>query len=314
MLKPNIGTNILRPSLRGRKRQIRPIREGNEVGKVPATTGRWKAVGRIAGRQVRSTLAGWPIYVVAILALTVVIGLLYCTVWFTNESGLFVLSRPSVLPMQVVTSVGYLFVMFAAAQSHVPPRRQGLQRSGQISTRRFVRTAGGDMPTLVTARFLAWVVVYGLLLLILIPLLALLTRGANLVIPPALLWGLIPSLVCAGLAVSAGLFIAAAAPTREAAVAIAVAVVVTSLVLQSGHHLLASLPPANPYQAVLPLLRAGQHLLPYVSPFAASDAMLDAALRSDFPALFRLMLVTLLNVALWLSATCLTLMRREKLP
>jgi hypothetical protein len=113
--------------------------------------------------------------------------------------------------------------------------------------------------------------------------------------------------------VSVGLFIAVAVHTREAAVAIAAVVVVTSLVLQSSHLVLASLPAASPYQAVLPLLRAGQQLLPCVSPFAASDAMLDAALRSDFPTLLRLVLVTLLNVAVWLAATFLTLIRRDKL-
>jgi hypothetical protein len=306
MFKPKYADNILRPSLRGRERQIRPQHESNEDRQAPATFGRWSAIGHIAGRQVRRSLSGWPFYGAAVIALAVVIGLLYCTVWFAGEAGLYVLSRPSVLPMQVVTTAGCLFVLFGAALSHVPSRRRVMRRPDW--------SAGGDRPTLVAARFLAWVVVYGLLLLILIPLLALLTRGANLIIPPALLWSLIPSLVCAGLAVSVGLFIAAAAPTREAAVAIAAAVVVTSLALQSSHLVLASLPPANPYQAILPLLRAGQQLLPYVSPFAASDAMLDAALRSDLPASLRLMLVTLLNAALWLGAAWLTLRRRNKLP
>jgi hypothetical protein len=86
------------------------------------------------------------------------------------------------------------------------------------------------------------------------------------------------------------------------------------LVLQGSHLVLASLPPANPFQAVIPLLQKGQQLLPYISPFAATDAMLDAALRSDFPALLRLVLVTLLNVSVWLAATVWTLMRRDKLP
>jgi len=291
MFKPDYGANLLHPSLRTvtRRGQMRS-----------------RAIGHIAGQQVRRFLSGWPVYGVAVVALAVVIGLLCCTVWFTGESGLYVLSRPFVLPMQVVTTVGYLFVMFGAALSQVPSRRRGLQRSDW--------TAVGDIPTLVTAHFLAFVCIYALLLLILIPLLVLVTWAGNLVIPPALLWSLIPSLVSAGLAVSVGLFIAVAVHTREAAVAIAAVVVVTSLVLQSSHLVLASMPPASPYQAVLPLLHTGQQFLPYVSPFAASDAMLDAALRSDFPALLRLVLVTLLNVAVWLAATCLMLVRRNKLP
>jgi len=293
-------------SLWGGERQIQPKHLNNEVRQVPATAERWRVIGRVIGQQVRGSLSSWRFYGVAVVTLGLVIGLHCCCLWFTGESGLYILSRPFVLSLQVVTLVGYLYVMFGAALSQMPSRRQGLQRSNW--------TAAGDISTLVTARFLAFVCIYTLLLLILIPLLVLVTLGGNLVVPPSLLWSLVPSLLSAGLAVSGGLFIAVAIHSREAAVAVVASVVLIVLVLQGSHLVLASLPPANPYQAVAPLLQKGQQFLPYLSPFAASDAILDAALRSDIPALLRLVLVTLLNITVWLAATCLMLKRRDKLP
>jgi hypothetical protein len=241
-----------------------------------------------------------------LIALVAVIGLLYSTARFAGESGPYVLSRPFFLPTQVVKAAGYVYVMFSAALAQSPDRNQG-KRCYRWST-------AGANPTLMPARTLVFTLVYALLLLVLVPLAAFLAWSSNLVVPPALMWGLIPSLACAGLAVSIALFIAFAVQSKAEAVAGVAVVVGMLLLLQGSRQLLVSLSPDSPYQILLPLIRQGQQLLSYVSPFAASDAMLDAALRSDSPELLTLVLVTMLNIAAWHVAGTLLLVRRERLP
>ncbi len=287
-------------------------RSDSAAGELPTSLGHrarqrrspQRAFGHVVRLEFRQSLSGWTLFGAVLIAFEAAIALLCCAVWFAGASGIYVHSRPLLLPVQVIAGVGYLYVLYRAALGNLP--------AGGSSKQHWGWTAGSDTLAPVAARVVALVVVFGLLLLILIPPLLLAAWVSNLVIPPALLWSLLTLPLGAGLVASAGLFIAAATGRTEEAVVVATVAVATSLVLQYGHLILAALPSSSPYRVMLPLLRAARNVVPYVSPFAAADAMLEAALRSDVSVLSRLGLVSVLGIALWLAATCAVLRRKGR--
>lgn len=287
-----------------RQAQLWPV--GEAEAQQPARAGRRQAIAHIIAQDVRSCLAGWPFYGVAFFTLLAVIGLTHFIAWFASEYGPYVLSRPFLLPAQVITTMGCLTTLFAAALWRAPSPNRRRQTSWP--------TRNGDTPAQMIGYFLARIAIFGLLLLILIPISVVLTWSSYLVAPPWTFLCLIPSFLGAALAASMGMFIAVSAPSRETAVGIAMAVAATSLAIQGGQLLLGGQTPETPYQPFVPLLRIAQDAIPYLSPFSASNTMLDAAWRFDFSALFQFALVSLVGVVLWLLATTVMLRRREKLP
>jgi hypothetical protein len=154
--------------------------------------------------------------------------------------------------------------------------------------------------------------------LLLAPPLLLLAWVTNFVVPPALLWGLVPSLLVAGLAIAFGLFLSAAAPSARAAILLLVGATLLLVVVQGGYAALLNIPPTSRYYDALlflrVLLRQTQSFLQWVSPFRMLDAVLGAALRADWVALLRYCGAALLGTVVWLGAAIWALQRRGVLP
>ena len=271
---------------------------------------RWNTVQRIARQQTRDSLFGWSFYLVATVAVLAAVLLVYNSVRFVGESGLNLITRPFSLPLQAVTTLGLLYVTLEATLVIARPREQG---SLQV-----LFFAPIDSPMLIGAYFLAGLAVYALFLLFIIVPLLLLSWLTNFVVPPALLWGLLPTVLIAGLSVAFGLFVSSASPSSRSAVLILVAAVLVLLAVQGAYAALINIPPTSRYYDALLFLRIFlrdiQNLLQWISPIRMVDAMLDAALRVDLAALALYIGAAILGTVFWLAASVWALRRRGVLP
>lgn len=265
---------------------------------------------RIARQQTRDALLGWSPYLVAAASVLIAVVLVYNSIRFATESGLNLVVQPFFLPLQAAASLGLLYVSVEAALAIARPREHG---SLQV-----LFFAPIDVPVLIGAHFLSGVAVYLLFLLFLGPPLLLLAWVTNFVVPAALLWGLLPTLLVAGLAVAFGLFLSAAAPSGRAAILLLVAATLLLLLVQGGYAALLNIPPTSRfYDALLflrVLLRHVHGLLAWISPFRMLDTILGASLRSDSVALLQYSAAALGGIVAWLAACVWALRRRGVLP
>jgi hypothetical protein len=271
---------------------------------------RWNAIQRIARQQTRDTLLGWGFYITAALAALIAAILVYNSVRFTGESGLNIVSRPFLLPMQAAVALAILYVTIEATLVIARPREQG---SLQI-----LFCAPIDEFVLLQAYLLAGVLLFALLSLLLAPVLLLVAAIGNFVIPAALFWGLIPMILVAAGSLAFGLFLSAAAPTSRSAILLLVGALLILLILQAAYAALLNVPPtARFYDALIflrVLLRSLQQLLSWVSPFRMSEVLLDAALRNDWARIGLQAGIALLGALFWLLAAVWALRRRGVLP
>ena len=271
---------------------------------------RWNAILRIARQQVRSTFLGWSFYVTAALAVLIVALLVYNSVRFTANSGLNIVSRPFLLPLQSAITVGILYVMVEATLSVARPKEQG---SLQV-----LFFAPIDEPMLLQAYLFAGTTLFALFLIMLAPIFLLIGWISNFVIPVALLWGLFPIVFVAAGSVAFGLFLSTAAPSSRSAILLLVAALFTLLFLQGAYAALVNVPPtARFYDALLFLrvvLRNLQNILSWISPFEMTEILLDAALRGDWVRIILQSGIALLGALLWLIAAIRALSVRGVLP
>lgn len=277
---------------------------------MPTRALRARSLWRLARQQVWDSALGWAIYLVAALAVLIAVVLVYNAIRFTLESSLNVVVNPFLLPLQTAVSLALLFVAVEATLAIARPRERG---SLQV-----LFFAPVDVPALVGSHYVSGIAVYVLFVLLLAPPLLLLAWVTNFVVPPALLWGLVPSLLVAGLAIAFGLFLSAAAPSARAAILLLVGATLLLGVVQGGYAALLNIPPTSRYYDALlflrVLLRQTQSFLQWVSPFRMLDAVLGAALRADWTALLRYSGAALLGTVVWLGAAMWALQRRGVLP
>lgn len=271
---------------------------------------RWNAIQRIARQQARDTLLGWGLYVSVAVAVLIAAVLVYNSVRFAGESGLNIVSQPFFLPLQVAVGLALLYVTVEATLAISRPREQGALQ--------VLFFAPIDVPVLIAGYFLAGLLVYVCFLALLIPPLLILAWAANFVLPTALLWGLLPSVFIAGVAIAFGLLISAAAPSARAAVLILVAGLLVLLALQGAYTALLNIPPTSRFYDAFLFLRVFlatvQDLLLWISPFRMADAVLSASLRADWSMVMGQVGVALLGIAFWLGAAIWALRRRGVLP
>ena len=160
---------------------------------------RWGALLRIARQQARDAMLGWAPYLVAALAVLIAVVLVYNAIRFTAESGLNIVANPFSLPLQTAASLALLYVTVEATLAIARPREHG---SLQV-----LFFAPVDVSVLIGAHFVSGIVVYLLFLLLLAPPLSLLAWVTNFVVPVALLWGVLLTVLVAGLAVAFGVFL-----------------------------------------------------------------------------------------------------------
>ncbi len=265
---------------------------------------------RIARQELRDTLLGWAIYVTAALGLAIAAFLLYNSLRFTAESGLSIIARPFFNPLLIASTLALLFVSVNAALAVARPREQGALQ--------LLFYAPVDSWTVVGAHFLSGVATYGMILALLLPPLLLLAMLTNYVIPTALLIGLLPTVLAAGLAVAFGLFISTFATSGRAAILLLVLAILLLFAIQGSYLALLNIPPTSRYYDTLRLARLflgnTMGLLRWVSPFQLLDQFLGSAIRGGWGALAQQALTTIGGTALWLLAAVASLKRRGVLP
>jgi ABC-type transport system involved in multi-copper enzyme maturation permease subunit len=264
----------------------------------------------IARQELRDVVFGWSLYLTVAVAVLVGAVLVYNTLRSVADSGLEIVSHPLSSPVLVAMSLAALFLAAWATLSIARPRDQGALRVlffGPV-----------DAAGLVGGHLLAALVVYGLFMLIAIPLLALLGLIANLPLPPALLPGLLVSPLLVLPAVGIGLFISAIAPSGRSALFLFVIALAFVLVVQLGYSALLQIPPTSRYYDALLFLREAVRVvrdaLRWISPLALVSEGLDAAYRADWQGLAQQALAGLAGVAVWSALAVWALQRRGVLP
>lgn len=271
---------------------------------------RWRVARLIARQEVRDTVFGWPFYLTAAAGLILSVMIIYNSLRFVAESGLLILSRPFYFPLLVTTSLAMLYLLAWAALAVARPRDQGALR--------VLFFAPVDAVALVGGHLLAGLAVYSLLLLLTVPLLWALALLVNLPFPPALLVGLLASLVFVAAAVALGLFLSTVAPSSRGAMFFFVGMLLLLLAVQLGHSALLNVPPASNYYDTLRFLREAlgtiRGVLGWVSPFGLLSEGLDAALRAGWRDLLLRVAAGIAGCAVWLGLAIWGLMRRGVLP
>lgn len=271
---------------------------------------RRNAVQRIARQQARDTLYGWGLYATVAVAVLIASVLIYNSVRFAGESGLNIVAQPFLMPLQFAVYLALLYVTVEAALAIARPREQG---SLQV-----LFFAPIDVPVLNVAYLLAGLIVFVMFLLLLVPALMILALVTNFVLPVALLWGLAPSVFVAGVTISFGLFISAAAPSGRSAVLLLVAALLILLAIQGAYAALLNIPPTSRFVDALLFLRlflsSIQGLLSWISPFHMLEVVLSSSLRADWLMVLRQVGVALIGTIFWLAASVWMLRRRGVLP
>ncbi|MGH2385906.1 MAG: hypothetical protein ACRDGB_12775 [Candidatus Limnocylindria bacterium] len=277
---------------------------------VNVTISRWSAMRRIAQQEIRDAMVGWTIYLTAAAGLLVAALLIYSSLQAVSGSGLDVLQRPFLGPAAAAAGLAIVFVTVGATLAIARPREQGALR--------VLFFAPVDVLALLGAHFMAGIGLYGIVVVMLMPLFAVMALMTNLVLPPTLLWGLALSVLAAGVAVAFGLFLSAIAPSSRGAVLFLLAAVTLLLAVQGGHTALLSVPPTGTYYDALlflrELLRFASGLLLWVSPIGLLERSLDAALRTDLQTMAAVVGAALVSAAVWLSLAVVAVRRRGVLP
>ncbi|HBY97956.1 MAG: hypothetical protein M5U01_11760 [Ardenticatenaceae bacterium] len=271
---------------------------------------RGRSIQRIARQEIRDALLGWGVYLTAGAGLLLAVLLVYNSARFVAGSGLQILARPFLSPLVAASTLALLYVTVVATLAIARPREQGALQ--------VLFFAPVDAIGLVGAYFVAGIVVYLLLVLLLVPLLVLLALLTNVFLPPALLWGLLPSVGVAGLAVAFGIFLSAVAGSSRSAVLLLVTVVILLFAIQGGYTALLNVPPTSRYYDALLFLRVFlrvlNDLLLWVSPIGMLGHCLDAALRNDLLLLLRDSVRAVAVSLVWLGLAVWAVRRRGVLP
>jgi ABC-2 family transporter protein len=256
---------------------------------------RWRAAQQIAKQELRDALFSWSFYITATLGPLLSAVFVYNSLTFVAESGLQILSRPFFLPALMTTTLAMLFIAAWATLAIARPRDQGALR--------VLFFAPVDAYGVIGGHVLAGSAIFGLLVLVVTPLLGMLSLLTNLPFPPLLLIGLLASPIFAATAVTIGLFISTIAASSRSAMFFFGATLIVALAIPLGYSALLSIPPTSRYYDALlfvrELMRTLRDFLSWVSPYALLSASIDAAVRGNWPDLMQRIAVGILGSIAW---------------
>jgi ABC-type transport system involved in multi-copper enzyme maturation permease subunit len=239
---------------------------------------RWRVIPLIARLELRDGVFGWSLYLTAAVALLAGALLLSNAVRSVAESGVEIVSRPFYFPLLIATSLAALYLAGWAALAIARPRDQGALR--------VLFFAPVDAAGLIAGQALSGLVLYGIFLLITIPVFLLLALLVNVPFPPLLFAGLLVSPALIAPAIGLGLLISALAPSARSAIFLLAVVLASLLVVQLGYSALLQIPATSRYYDALlflrEVLRALREALHWLSPLALLSDGLDAAVRADW--------------------------------
>ena len=271
---------------------------------------RWQVAQTIARQEVRDAVFGWSIYLTAAVGVLVGTLLVYNALQAVGASGLQIVGRPLYGSVLAAASLAAIFLAGWAALSIARSRDQGALR--------VLFFAPVDAVSLLGGHALAALAMYGVLMLLTVPALALLAGLVNLPFPPPLLLGVLVSPALVAPAVGIGLFLSAIAGTARGALFAFGVVLVLMVAIQFGYGALVQSPSDSPYYDALlflrDLLRSARDALRWISPLALLSEGLDAALRANWRELVLYIASGLVGGAAWLALAGWALRRRGVLP
>jgi hypothetical protein len=271
---------------------------------------RARAIPTIARQELREAVFGWAIYLTAAVALLAGVVLVYNAMRAVGESGLEIVTRPFYAPLLVATSLAALYLTGWASLSIARPREQGALRVlffGPV-----------DAVGLLAAHLVAGLALYGLFLILTLPLFGVLSSFVNLPFPSTLLLGALVSPALLAPAIALGLFLSAIAPSGRSAVFLFLLVMAAALGIQVGYGALLQMPPTSRYYDALLFLRellgTVQEALRWISPLALLSQGLDAADRGNWRELGLLAVAGIVGTGVWLALAAWAMRRRGVLP
>jgi ABC-type transport system involved in multi-copper enzyme maturation permease subunit len=271
---------------------------------------RLRVVPLIARQDARDAVFGWPLYVVATVAVLAGALLLSNALQAVAESGLEIVSRPFYFPVMLVTSLAALYLAGWATLAIARPRDQGALR--------VLFFAPVDAAGLVAGHALSALLVYAAILLVTTPVFFALAFLVNLPFPPLLLLGIALSPLLVLPAIGIGLVLSALASSARTAIFLFAAILAGLIVVQVGYGALQQVPPTTRYYDALLFLRevlgAVREALRWLSPLALLSEGLDAALRADWRELSLHAAAGFGGGLVWLALATWALNRRGVLP
>jgi hypothetical protein len=175
-----------------------------------------------------------------------------------------------------------------------------------------------DAVGLLGAHLAAGLALYGLFLVLTLPLFAILSSFVNLPLPSSLLLGALVSPAFLAPAIALGLFLSAVAPSGRGAVFLFLLVMAVALGVQAGYGAFLQMQPTSRYYDALLFLRellgTVQEALRWISPLALLSQGLDAADRGNWRELGLLAVAGVVGTGVWLTLATWAMRRRGVLP
>lgn len=222
-------------------------------------------------------LWGPGIYIVASLSLLAALLLLRNYMDFVNQSGLVVLSGAFNFPLFVVIFLAAVFLALSSVTT--------IARERDAGTIEVLFYGPIDSLSYILGKFLAQIVTYIAMLVILTIPFWLFVRATNFTFPVSLGWVVLLSLLVVADVIAFSIFLSAFSSKVRSALAAFLAFVLLLIAIQFGDALLAAIPIQSRYynpvlilQDALALLR---QITQWLSPFAYLMRGMEAVRRSD---------------------------------
>lgn len=238
---------------------------------------RWHAARLIYRRDLTNMLWGPGIYVITTLALFAALLLLRNYLNFVGESGLVVLSGAFNFPLFVTIFLSALFLALTSVMT--------IARERDTGTIEVLFYGPIDSSAYVVGKYLAQLVTYLVMLVLLGFVFLLFVNATNFTFPNSLGWVVLLSVLVASDVIAFGIFLSALSSRVRTALAIFLGVVIVLLAIQFGDQLVTAIPlESRYYNPVLVLQNTlgylGQ-LVRWVSPFSYLTQGMEAVRRGD---------------------------------
>lgn len=251
-------------------------------------------------------LWGPGIYIVISLALFAALLLLRNYMSFVGESGLVILSGAFNFPLFVTIFLAAIFLALTSVMT--------IARERDTGTIEVLFYGPIDSGAYVLGKYLAQLVTYVVMLLLLGVVFWLFVNATNFTFPLSLGWVILLSVLVASDVIAFGIFLSALSGKVRTALAIFLGVVLILLAIQFGDELVIAIPlESRYYNPVLVLQSTLSHLgqvARWLSPFSYLMQGMEAVRRGDSTGYLTVTVVSLLFTLLFLVLAILALSRK----
>jgi ABC-type transport system involved in multi-copper enzyme maturation permease subunit len=259
----------------------------------------------LAEREVQTLVRGVGGYVALTVALVAVAWLVGTDLERARSSGLLVRDNPFQGPLLAAVLVLSMFLSISAVVSVARERERG--------TLEVLFYGPVDEPGYLFGKFAGQVLAYLLALPLLLLCFLLIGFTTGFLIPRALFFGLVASVVPVAEVVAFGLLLSVLAGRLRTSILLFIGVTVLFLAISVGYSVVSTIPLENPASPILPLrdsLAALDTVVDWLSPFAYLERVLENIALGAWPTVLTSLLAGLGHVAITLALASLLLRRR----